>query len=175
MPVVLPSINKKYFHGSACLYASRLFLGTISLHSDLLMPLRAFLRQVGGTTASLEICVILVQYLNAYSPIALTLFPIYTFCRSVQSSKAALSIVVTLFGMVTEVRALQPLKAYSPIVVTLLGMVTEVRDLQHRTAIPSVGVASSTILKNIEGFGASSYHWHKTISILKSEYRNGHS
>lgn len=86
MPVVLPSINKKYFHGSACLYASRLFLGTISLHSDLLMPLRAFLRQVGGTTASLEICVILVQYLNAYSPIALTLFPIYTFCRSVQSS-----------------------------------------------------------------------------------------
>lgn len=130
MPVVLPSINKKYFHGSACLYASRLFLGTISLHSDLLMPLRAFLRQVGGTTASLEICVILVQYLNAYSPIALTLFPIYTFCRSVQSSKAALSIVVTLFGMVTEVRALQPLKAYSPIVVTLLGMVTEVRDLQ---------------------------------------------
>ena len=48
-------------------------------------------------------------------------------------------------------------------------------QVQHRTAIPRVGVASSTILKNIEGFGASSYHWHKTISILKSEYRNGHS
>ena len=61
MPVVLPSIKKKSSHWYACLYASRLFLGTISLHLDLLMPLRAFMPQVGGTTASLEICVILVQ------------------------------------------------------------------------------------------------------------------
>ena len=69
MPVVLPSIKEKSFHWSACLYASRLFLGTISLHLDLLMPLRAFMPQVGGTTASLEICVILVQLENASRPI----------------------------------------------------------------------------------------------------------
>ena len=61
MPVVLPSINKKSFHLSACLYASRLFLGTISLHLDLLMSVKTPDSQVGGTTASLEICVILVQ------------------------------------------------------------------------------------------------------------------
>ena len=42
--------------------------------------------QVGGTTASLEICVTLVQLLNASFPIALTLFPICTFCRLVQYS-----------------------------------------------------------------------------------------
>ena len=49
------------------------------------MPAKTSNSQVGGTTASHEICVILVQFLNAYSPIALT-----------------------LFGMVTEVRELQP-------------------------------------------------------------------
>ena len=65
MPVVLPSINKKSFHWSACLYASRLFLGTISLHLDLLMSVKTPDSQVGGTTASLEICVILVHLLNA--------------------------------------------------------------------------------------------------------------
>ena len=84
MPVVLPSINKKSFHWSACLYASRLFLGTISLHLDLLMKIKAYESQIGGTTASLEICVILVQLLNADVPIVLTLFPIFTFCRLVQ-------------------------------------------------------------------------------------------
>ena len=61
MPVVLPSIKEKSSHWYACLYASRLFLGTISLHLDLLMSLRAFMPQVGGTTASLDICVILIQ------------------------------------------------------------------------------------------------------------------
>ena len=61
MPVVLPSIKKKSSHWSACLYASRLFLGTISLHLDLLMSVKIPDSQVGGTTASLEICVILVQ------------------------------------------------------------------------------------------------------------------
>ena len=86
MPVVLPSIKKKSFHWSACLYASRLFLGTISLHLDLLMSSKTFDSQVGGTTASLEICVILVQLLNAAIPIVLTLFPIFTFCRLVQPS-----------------------------------------------------------------------------------------
>ena len=75
MPVVLPSIKKKSFHWSACLYASRLFLGTKSLHLDLLMSVKTPDSQVGGTTASLEICVILVQLSNAYSPIALTLSP----------------------------------------------------------------------------------------------------
>ena len=85
MPVVLPSIKEKSSHWYACLYASRLFLGTISLHLDLLMSVKTPDSQVGGTTASLEICVILVQFLNAYSPIALT-----------------------LLGMVTEVRELQP-------------------------------------------------------------------
>ena len=109
MPVVLPSIKEKSFHWSACLYASRLFLGTISLHLDLLMPSKTPDSQVGGTTASLEICVILVQLLNAYSPIALTLFPICTFCRLVHPLKASLPIVVTLLGMVTEVRELQSL------------------------------------------------------------------
>lgn len=94
------------------------------------MLLRAFDSQVGGTTASLEICVILVQLLNAYSPIALTLSPIYTFCRLVHSLKASLPIVVTLFGMVTEVSALHSAKANALIVVTLFGMFTEVRRLQ---------------------------------------------
>ena len=61
MPVIQPSIKKKSSHWSACLYASRLFLGTISLHLDLLMSAKTFKLQVGGTTASLEICVILVQ------------------------------------------------------------------------------------------------------------------
>ena len=107
MPVVLSSIYKKSFHWSACLYASRLFLGTISLHLDLLMSAKTFGPQIGGTTASLEICVILVQFANAIIPIFLT-----------------------LFGMVTEVSALQLLKACIPIVVTLFGMVTEVSELQ---------------------------------------------
>jgi len=63
MPVVLSSIYKKSFHWSACLYASRLFLGTISLHLDLLMPSKTFNSQIGGTTASLDICVILIHTL----------------------------------------------------------------------------------------------------------------
>ena len=109
MPVVLPSIKEKSFHWYACLYASRLFLGTISLHLDLLMPLKTSESQIGGTTASLEICVILVQLLNANVPIVLTLFPIFTFCRLVQALKASSPITVTLFGMVTEFSALQPL------------------------------------------------------------------
>ena len=92
MPVVLPSIKEKSFHWYACLYASRLFLGTISLHLDLLMSVKTPDSQVGGTTASLEICVTLVQLLKAYSPIALILFPIYTFCRLVQPLKAKLPI-----------------------------------------------------------------------------------
>ena len=109
MPVVLPSIKEKSSHWYACLYASRLFLGTISLHLDLLMSVKTPDSQVGGTTASLEICVILVQFLNADVPIVLTLFPIFTFCRLVHSLKAYILIVVTLFGMVTEVIALQAL------------------------------------------------------------------
>ena len=50
------------------------------------MSSKTFDSQVGGTTASLEICVILVQLLNAAIPIVLTLFPIFTFCRLVQPS-----------------------------------------------------------------------------------------
>ena len=92
--------------------------------------LKTLYLQVGGTTASLEICVILVQLLNANVPIVLTLFPIFTFCRLVQSLKAFSPITVTLFGMFTEVRELQLVKASSPIVVTLFGMVTEVSALQ---------------------------------------------
>ena len=134
MPVVQPSIKEKSSHWYACLYASRLFLGTISLHSDLLTQAKTFNSQVGGTTASLEICVILVQLLNADVLIVLTLFPIFTFCRLVQSLKASSSIVVTLFGMVTEVSALQVLKAPSPIFITLFGMVTEVSALQQEKA-----------------------------------------
>ena len=94
------------------------------------MPLKTSDPQIGGTTASLEICVILVQFLNADIPIVLTLFPIFTFCRLVQSLKASFPIVVTLFGMVTEVSALQSSKALLSIVVTLLPMVTEVSALQ---------------------------------------------
>ena len=93
MPVVLPSIYKKSFHWSACLYASRLFLGTISLHLDLLVSAKTFGPQIGGTTASLEICVILIQPEKARSPIS-----------------------VTLFGMVTEVSALQ--RAYLQPIIT---------------------------------------------------------
>lgn len=107
MPVVLPSIKEKSSHWYACLQASRLFLGTISLHLDVFMQKKTPDSQVGGTTASLEICVTLVQLLNASSPIVLTLFPIYTFCRLVHPLKASLPIVVTLLGMVTEVRELQ--------------------------------------------------------------------
>ena len=137
MPVVLPSIKEKSSHWSACLYASRLFLGTISLHLDLLMPLRAFLRQVGGTTASLEICVILVQLENASCPILCNPLPKVKFFRLRQPEKALSPIFVTLFGMVTEVSALQLEKAMSPIFVTLFGMVTEVRDLQPlKAALP---------------------------------------
>ena len=87
MPVVLPSIKEKSSHWYACLYASRLFLGTISLHLDLLMSVKTPDSQVGGTTASLEICVILVQLSNTYSPIALTLFPRYIFGRFVHPLK----------------------------------------------------------------------------------------
>ena len=47
------------------------------------MSSKTFDSQVGGTTVSLEICVILVQLLNAAIPIVLTLFPIFTFCRLV--------------------------------------------------------------------------------------------
>ena len=134
MPVVLSSIKEKSSHWYACLYASRLFLGTISLHSDLLMSSKTFDSQIGGTTASLEICVILVQFSNADVSIVLTLFPIFTFCRLVHSLKASLPIVVTLFGMFTEVSALQLEKAPMSIVVTLFGMVTEVRELQLKKA-----------------------------------------
>ena len=107
MPVVLPSVKEKSFHWSACLYVSRLFLGTISLQLDLLMSVKTSCLQVGGTTASHEICVTLGQWLNASSPIDLTLFPIFTFCRRVHLLKASLPIVVTLLGMVIEVRELQ--------------------------------------------------------------------
>ena len=138
MPVVLPSINKKFCHGYACLQASRLFLGTISLHLDLLMQSKTFGSQVGGTTASLEICVILVQFSNAYFPIVLTLFPIFTFCRLVQPLKAYPLIILTLFGMFTEVRALHLLKASSPIVLTLFGMITEVSALQSTYLQPII-------------------------------------
>ena len=75
------------------------------------MWLKAYKSQNGGTTASHEICVILVQFSNADLHISLTLFPIFTFCRLVQSAKACPPIVVTLFGMVTEVRDLQSVKA----------------------------------------------------------------
>ena len=94
------------------------------------MPSKTNNPQVGGTTASLEICVILVQLLNAFFPIALTLFPIFTFFRLVQPLKAYPPIILTLFGMFTEVRALHSLKASSPIVLTLFGMFTEVSALQ---------------------------------------------
>ena len=50
--------------------------------------------QVGGTTASLEICVILVQLSNAYSPIALTLSPICTFLQVGAFAKARYLLVV---------------------------------------------------------------------------------
>ena len=73
------------------------------------MSLKTSDPQIGGTTASLEICVILVQFLNADIPIVLTLFPIFTFCRLVHSLKAYSPIVVTLLPMVTEVSALQRL------------------------------------------------------------------
>ena len=104
------------------------------------MSLKTSDPQIGGTTASLEICVILVQLLNADISIILTLFPIFTFCRLVHSLKAYSPIVVTLLPMVTEVSALQRLKAYSPIVVTLLPMVTEVSALQRLKVSHSIVV-----------------------------------
>ena len=138
MPVVLPSIKEKSFHWSACLYASRLFLGTISLHLDLLMPLRAFMPQVGGTTASLEICVILIQPSKALPPISVILFGMVTEVSALHLMKALPPISVTLFGKVTEVNALQSSKAPFPIVVTLFGKVTEVSALQSAYLQPII-------------------------------------
>ena len=140
MPVVLPSINKKSFHWSACLYASRLFLGTISLHLDLLMLAKASNSQVGGTTASHEICVILVQLKNAKIPIFLTLFGMVTEVRDTQREKALAPIFVTLLGMVTEVRDLQSSKALLPISVTLFGMLIEVRRSHQSKARSPISV-----------------------------------
>ena len=102
------------------------------------MSLKTSDPQIGGTTASLEICVILVQFLNADIPIVLTLFPIFTFCRLVHSLKAYSPIVVTLLPMVTEVSALQRLKVSHSIVVTLFGMVTEVSALQLKYLQPII-------------------------------------
>ena len=110
--VVLPSINKKSFHWSACLYASRLFLGTISLHLDLLTPLRAFMPQVGGSTASLEICVILIQRENASCPILCN--PLPKVNRLLQAEKAHLPMLLPAF-MSTDTRLVYLLKALSPI------------------------------------------------------------
>ena len=76
---------------------------------------KAYNPQVGGTTASLEICVILVQCSNADVPI-----------------------VVTLFGMVTEVSALQYVKTPRPISVTLFGIVTEISALQSSYLQPII-------------------------------------
>ena len=65
------------------------------------------MRQVGGTTASLEICVILIQPENASRPILCNPLPKVRIFRLRQAEKALLPIFVTLFGMVTEVSALQ--------------------------------------------------------------------
>ena len=70
------------------------------------MSSKTFGSQIGGTTASLEICVILVHLKNAKLPIFLTLFGMVTEVRDTQRQKARLLIFVTLFGMVTEVRDL---------------------------------------------------------------------
>ena len=72
------------------------------------MSSKTFDSQIGGTTASLEICVILVHLKNARIPIFLTLFGMVTEARDTQREKALALIFVTLFGMVTEVRDLQP-------------------------------------------------------------------
>ena len=104
------------------------------------MPSRAFLRQAGGTTASLEICVILIQPENASCPILCNPLPKVKFFRLLQFVKARPSIFVTLFGMVTEVSSLQSEKVSSPIFVTLFGMVTEVRELQLKKAPPPISV-----------------------------------
>ena len=63
--------------------------------------------QVGGTTASLEICVILIQSENASCPILRNPLPKVKFFRLRQPEKAQSPILVTLFGMVTEVSSLQ--------------------------------------------------------------------
>ena len=72
--------------------------------------------QVGGTTASLEICVILVQLENASRPILCNPLPKVKFFRLRQPAKALSPIFVTLFGMVTEVSALQ--RAYLQPIIT---------------------------------------------------------
>ena len=75
------------------------------------MPSKTFDSQIGGTTASLEICVILIQPENASRPILCNPLPKVRIFRLRQYEKALSPIFVTLFGMVTEVRELQPLKA----------------------------------------------------------------
>ena len=115
-----------------------LALGTNSLQSHLLISSRAFMPQVGGTTASLEICVILVQLENASCPILCNPLPKVKFFRLRQPEKALPPISVTLFGKVTEVNALQSSKAPFPIVVTLFGKVTEVSALQSAYLQPII-------------------------------------
>ena len=84
----------------------------------------------------------LVQYLNARSPILVTLLPMVTLVRLVQQLNASLPILVTLLGMVMLVRLVQFRNAPSPILVTLLGIVILVRFVQSSKASNEITVTA---------------------------------
>ena len=90
----------------------------------MLTPLKVYLEQPGGVTASLVICFIFLQEEKAEEPIVVTLLGIVIEVREEQLTKAQSPIVVTLLGMVTEVREEQPEKAHFPIVVTPSPIIT---------------------------------------------------
>ena len=64
--------------------------------------------QVGGTTASLEICVILIQSENASCPILCNPLPKVKFFRLLQAEKAHLPMLLTLSPIDTFCRLVQP-------------------------------------------------------------------
>ena len=64
------------------------------------------------------------------SPMLVTLLPIVTLVRLVQSENAESPMLVTLLGIVTLVRLEQPENAESPMLVTLLPIVMLVRLVQ---------------------------------------------
>ena len=74
------------------------------MHSHLLIGSKRFVLQLGGSTASHEICFTFPQPKKAEEPMSVTLLPMVTEARALHQEKALSLIVVTLLGMITEVR-----------------------------------------------------------------------
>ena len=91
----------------------------------------------------------LLQSMKAYSPMLVTLLGIVTEVKLLQPSKAPHPMLVTLLGIVTEVRLLQYEKALFPMLVTLLPIVTEVKSLQSQKARSPMLVTPSLIITDV--------------------------